>query len=196
MDSTLAIRRYLDEGGILGISGASGSGKSSFAHRLCDELGGTMHREGVREWLASHGNPRYADLPADRFAELQYYLLDCFEKSGATVWDRTPLDAIVYARRVSDRIDFETFRSRARAILERLHVLVFFPAHSDFLINDGVRIPDFMHQFETASRMFIEALDLNMENKLFLFDHCLTSDENIAKLSAFVASFEKSRASR
>jgi len=186
-NSRETLLKFFDERRVLGISGASGSGKSFFARRLCSDFGGVLQREGVRQWLEDKPQLTYSSIPPDQFAQLQLHLLECFEKSTATVWDRTPLDCLVYIYRASNHVDLDSFRKRARAILARIEVLVFFPAHSRYLLEDGVRVVDFKHQVGIASKMYAEAVSSNLEDKVYVYDHWIGQDENIELIARFIS---------
>jgi 8-oxo-dGTP pyrophosphatase MutT (NUDIX family)/predicted ATPase len=171
----------------IGLSGSSGAGKTTFSRRLRDEYGAVLHPESVRDWLARKGDLRYASLSDDLFAELQLHLLREYETSSANVFDRSPLDCLYYVSKVSHVLDIKEFRQRAIALLEKYAVIVFFPPYSLYLLDDGIRVADLKHQTEVSSRMLIEAYETGLQDKILIYDHCRTVDENVCELLAFLA---------
>ena len=132
------------------------------------------------------GNLRYGGLSDDLFAELQLHLLKEYEMSDANVFDRSPLDCLYYVTRVSRNIDIAEFRARAIRLLRRYSAIVFFPPYSLYLLEDGTRFADLKHQTEVASRMLVEAYECGLEDKILVYDHCRTIDENVCELFCFL----------
>jgi 8-oxo-dGTP pyrophosphatase MutT (NUDIX family)/predicted ATPase len=172
---------------VIGLSGASGAGKTTFARRLRDKHGAKLHPESVRDWLAKKGNLRYAGLSDNLFAELQLDLLKEYETSDANVFDRSPLDCLYYILKVGHCIDIAEFRERAIRLLRRYSAIMFFPSHSLYLLEDGTRVADLKHQTEVASRMLVQAYEYGLEGKILIYDHCRTIDENVCELFSFLA---------
>lgn len=180
-----AFREALPAGSKVGLSGASGAGKTTFANRLADQHGAVLHAETVRDWLTRNGNLRYAALSPVQFRDLQLYLLDEYERSSANVFDRCPLDSLYYAGTIDGLLD-DQFRTRSLQILKSYSAIVFFPPFSDYLLDDGVRIADLKHQAKVAARMLVKAYDHDLDQKILVYDHCRTMDENICELFAFL----------
>jgi 8-oxo-dGTP pyrophosphatase MutT (NUDIX family)/predicted ATPase len=172
-------------GSKIGLSGASGAGKTTLAKRLVDQHGATLHTETVRDWLTRNGNLRYASLSSKQFRELQLSLLDEYERSSANVFDRCPLDSLFYAGTVDGLLD-ENFKRRSLDILKSYSAIVFFPPYSDYLLDDGVRIADLKHQASVAANMLVRAYEYGVDGKILIYDHCRTMDENICELFAFL----------
>lgn len=170
---------FFKNGRKLGLSGASGSGKTTIAALLRDRFGCILHGEGVRTWLAKNGGLVYSELTHTQHAALQEHLLSGYEKSVANVFDRTPLDVIVYSRRNVLSEELDSLIDRARRALLLFDVLVLFPAHSPFLVNDGVRIARFEMQMLIFAEMAVEALQLEMQGRLIVYDHSLTQEQNL-----------------
>jgi 8-oxo-dGTP pyrophosphatase MutT (NUDIX family)/predicted ATPase len=171
----------------IGLSGASGAGKTTFARLLKESHKAVLHPESVRDWLAAKGGLRYSALSAEHFVELQLHLLREYEISDANVFDRSPLDCIHYASRIAHLIDISDFRRRALYLLEEFAAIVFFPPYSLYLLDDGVRIADLKHQTEVSSRMFSEAYAVGLKDKLLVYDHGRTVEENACSLFKFLA---------
>jgi 8-oxo-dGTP pyrophosphatase MutT (NUDIX family)/predicted ATPase len=175
----------LPAGSKIGLSGASGAGKTTFARTLADRHGALLHAETVRDWLARKGNIRYGALTPHQFSDLQLSLLDEYERSTASVFDRCPLDSLYYASTI-DGLLTDRFKSRALIILESYSAIVFFPPHSNYLLDDGVRVADLKHQAKVAAKMLVFAYDYGLDRKVLIYDHCRTLEENICELFAFL----------
>jgi len=173
----------------VGLAGASGAGKTTVANRLVTRHGGRLHPESVRKWLKDNGDLRYSTLDRYQFRELQLHLLAEYETSNANIFDRCPLDSIYYASRVDDLLD-SAFRQRALKLLREYSAVFFFPPRSDYLIDDGVRIADLKHQTEVAARMLIDAYEAGLEDKIIIYDHCRSIDENLCELFSFIRKSE------
>lgn len=170
----------------IGLSGAAGAGKTTFAHYLRDTYALTIHPEAVRPWLKQNGNLKYSDLTDYQFLRLQLDLMDSYERSDAAVFDRTPLDSVVYSMRIRHLFDYEAFCRRAMTLLEDMDVIVFFQPHPPFLREDGVRITDVLHQIEISARTFVWACDHGLKDKVVVYDHEHGNVGNAVKLAPYL----------
>jgi 8-oxo-dGTP pyrophosphatase MutT (NUDIX family)/predicted ATPase len=171
----------------VGLSGASGAGKTTLARWLKDGYGASLHAESIRTWLVANGNLRYSSLSDEQIVRLQLHLLREYELSQANLFDRSPLDCLHYVSKVAHLIDIGDFRRRAIRLLDQYSAIVFFPPHSPYLVNDGIRIADLKHQTEVAARMFVQACDAGLREKLVVYDHAKTVEENVCQLFEFLA---------
>lgn len=155
----------------ISLSGAAGAGKTTFARYLEANHGARIHTESVRTWLTSMGNLEYSGLTEVQISDLQLHLMDRYEHSTANVFDRSPLDSLVYARRVSHLLDYVAFQARAMALLRGFHVIVFFPPFPPYLKPDGVRIANLDHQMSMAADIHVEARRLGLGHMIMVYDH-------------------------
>lgn len=174
-----SIASFFRHGAKLGLSGASGSGKTTIAALLRDRFQCRLHGEGVRTWLAQNGGLLYSELNCKQHAALQEHLLAGYETSTASVFDRTPLDVITYSKRNVSSEDLGRLIVRAQRALLPFDAVVLFPAHSPFLVADGVRVADFETQMLIFTEMAVEAVQLGMREKLVVYDHSLTQEQNL-----------------
>jgi ADP-ribose pyrophosphatase YjhB (NUDIX family)/predicted ATPase len=170
--------RFIPEAARVSLSGSSGAGKTTFANYLRERLCARVHIESVRPWLASKGGLKYSQLNDFQFMELQMHLLDEYEHSEANVFDRSPLDSLVYSRRVAHLLDLNGFRARALELLRGFSAIVFFPPYSPYLRSDGVRIADLVHQAEVSANICVEACNVGLRQKMMVYDHTKSIREN------------------
>lgn len=86
---------------LYGISGASGTGKTTLAKRVADDLGITYLSGSITETARKHGFDAVGLLPLDKRIELQIKLLEDHiamigEAGRPAIVDRTPIDMIAY----------------------------------------------------------------------------------------------------
>jgi len=87
----------------IAISGCGGTGKTTLAHRLSEELNYPMIEEGVRDWLWSNNFNDFKEMSIEDIVKMQEFILSektkKEEELPSFVSDRTTIDNLSYALR-------------------------------------------------------------------------------------------------
>ena len=176
----------------IGICGASGAGKTTFANRLAKKLDIPLHSEPVRPWLEQK-NLIFSQLNASQYAELQKHICDTYQKTLYSdfdnrknyIFDRTPIDNIVFSKYPTKVHDADDIIAKNLSILHLFDMWLYFPPYSDWLVDDGGRNIDLQNQHLMASMVFQEIFILGQYSKTLVYDHCLSFDGNMNAIFEF-----------
>lgn len=180
------LSKYFRRKKTVGLCGASGSGKTTFSKFLSENFNAKLSPEGVRKWLSENGNLKYSELTKDQYSKLQLFLLDKFQNSDATIFDRTPLDAMAYLSIKDSNIDLNKFNKTAIECIERIDVIFLFPMFAPHIKDDGVRPTDLMHHLTIVCKILQFVHEFSLSDKLLVYDHSLSNEENASRLSEFM----------
>lgn len=166
------LRRRLLAGASVGLTGAAGTGKTTFAHYLSHTLGIPLHEEGVRGWLEERRIGHRSNITAAQVAELQLMLMDRLEEqSGLRLFERTAIDIIVYAREAGSLIDQEELWQRACRWTSQLELIVLFPYRSELLVRDGYRETDPLGQLQIEALLLERLESSGLLDRTIVFQH-------------------------
>jgi nicotinamide riboside kinase len=168
----------------IGCIGSGGTGKSTFVRWVSDTHGIRRVDEGVREWLAAHGETGLATLDAAQVSRLSWDVLDHRDRETTQapfIADRTAVDSICFAQSLGERLeDFEALRARAEGIARRVDVYVFFPFRSEYLAHAGIRKQSPIFQLSMSSALFRELGRLDLLERVHVFEHHRSVEWNLA----------------
>jgi AAA domain-containing protein len=177
---------HMGTGRKVGLTGAGGAGKTTFASYLAESFGGFLHSEGARTWLEQQEIDRYWTMSPSQVGEMQQYLLRRLEASDASIYDRITSDTFHFAQRASDHLDLCDFEDRCRIWLDRIDCIVYFPYYAEFLRKDGVRNTDDRYQLAIASGIFDWLIANGLEGKVLVYRHCDSPDDNARRIAEFL----------
>lgn len=166
----------------IGLSGPSGVGKTTFARLLNRGTGGTIHREVAREWLIENRVSAYWEMSPADVAEMQMYVLNDYESSSSNIYDRTPVDAVFFAQRAGQNLDQSEFEARAMRFAHTLDLIVFFPYRSEYLRDDGFRLPDPVYQLQCGGFILNKLIEHGLGDRTLIFQHHLSPEQSIEEI--------------
>ncbi len=169
----------LTSGVKIGITGAAGSGKSTFSKFLCDGDATLLHDEGVREWLADRKIPRFKDIDPIDFCELHLHLLSRYKHSKATVFDRTPADLFHYASvGKSNYLNLQMLEQACISLHSKFDLIIIFPMHTLYFTPDFAREDDIVEHMRDAGQILDVIKKWDLGTPQLVYDQFKSMNEN------------------
>lgn len=172
----------------IGLTGAGGTGKSTFAKFLKDIHNFRVIEDYARTWVNSYRKGEYINLDYLDNAEMQLAILNDFRRAnldGDVVFDRTPLEILVYAERLQHQaLDMSEIRRNVSELCKNIELIVFFPFRSEFNLEDKFRVTEVLHQISISSKIFLTLEEFFSTDKIRIYRHDLSMEANLAEILA------------